>query len=175
MPVTLVKTKWHAGNLLFLDKNGDTIITIDGASSKITFATTGAIDLVAGSIATADLADGAVTVDKVADLGNSRDYAKAANGADNLLAANANARYVLITVQVIEVFADNGGTQPAFTIGDTSNAARFLAAAELNNAALNTKITCGGIITATEPLVVTATAAVGAGTGAIRVTAIALQ
>jgi hypothetical protein len=105
----------------------------------------------------------------------SRDYAKTSDGADTLLAEVTSARRVIIVVQVLEVFANGDGAQPTFTVGDESNATRFLAAAELTNAALGTKISGAGIITAGEKLVVTATAGTGTATGAIRVVAMAAE
>jgi hypothetical protein len=103
----------------------------------------------------------------------SSDYAAASDGAIDLLAAKATARRVQIVIQVLDVFANGNGVQPTFTIGDESNATRFVAAAELTNAAAGTKIVGAGIITAGEKLVLTATAGTGTATGAIRVVAMA--
>lgn len=173
------RSQWTGRDFVVYDSSDNVILRLRASDGKVVAA------LPAGAIDTAELADDAVTeakidddavtVTKMSGIGFSRDYASTSDGVDNLLAAVTGARYVLLTVQVIEVFADAGGAQPTFTIGDTSNATRFLAAAELTGAALSTRIPCGGIITTAEPLIVTATPAAGAGTGAIRVTAIAVQ
>ena len=77
MPVTLIKTKWNAGNLEFLDNSGNVILTWDSANRKITIpsgskidvsAATGLILLAAGEIVAADLATDSVETLKIKAL-----------------------------------------------------------------------------------------------------------
>lgn len=78
MPVANVKTRWVDGDLVFYDKAGNEIFRVDGTNRKMVFPAGSVLDLdaaagillpAAAEIATADLADGAVTAGKVeADL-----------------------------------------------------------------------------------------------------------
>lgn len=58
MPATGVSSKWVAGNLVFYDKSGNAIFTIDGANRKQTFPASSVLDV---SAATLTLADGQIT------------------------------------------------------------------------------------------------------------------
>ena len=73
MPVTNVKSKWVDGNLVFYDKSMNIIAIWDGTNRKLTLPSgavldisgvSGSITFAAGEIATADLADDAVTFAK---------------------------------------------------------------------------------------------------------------
>jgi hypothetical protein len=99
-------------------------------------------------------------------------YPKATNGAQTVAAADAsNDRKVLIVVEVTEVFADGDGGQPTFKVGETSTTDKFSVTSLLSAAALGQKFLLAGTLSATKALLVTAVAATGTGTGAIKVSA----
>lgn len=125
-----------------------------------------------GSIDTAHLADDAVTPAKMSAGGGNDSFTSAATGATTVLAAATVERAVLITVEVDETFADNGGTKSSFAIGETDDTDKFVAA--LNAGTAGDKVQYHGILTAAKALIVTATAAVGDGDGGITVTVLAL-
>jgi hypothetical protein len=142
--------------------------------------------IAADAVTTAKILDGNVTAVKLANgaglaaliaagLGASASYAKTTDGAQTLLALDASARVALIIVVVTEVFADAGGTQPVFIIGETDTTNKFMTNAILADAALDSIWVFAGSLTATKALLVTGTPAVGAGTGAIAVTALVLD
>jgi len=94
-----------------------------------------------------------------------------------LTMANADAdnnRNVLIIVDVTEAFVTGTGTQPTFKIGETSTTDKFAATSAFTSAALGVRKVYSGTLLATKALLVTAVAAVGDATGAIKVTAIIL-
>ena len=129
----------------------------------------------AGILAT-QLANGAgLAALLAAGLGASANYPKTTNGAQTLLAGDAADRVALIVAVVTEVFADAGGTQTTFTIGETDTTTKYAAAALFNNAALGAIFVMAGTLTATKALLVTANDAAGAGTGALSVTALILD
>lgn len=97
-------------------------------------------------------------------------YPKTTSGVQTLLAAAAVDRTVIVSVQVTQVFADGGGSQPTFSIGQTGSAAKFAATARFTDAAAGATFSFAGTLTAGTDLIVTAVAAVGAGTGALAVT-----
>ncbi len=77
MPVTLIKTKWNAGNLEILDNSGNVIATLDSANRKVTIpsgskfdlsAATGLLVLAAGEIVATDLATDSVETAKIKAL-----------------------------------------------------------------------------------------------------------
>lgn len=109
-----------------------------------------------------------------AGLGAYDVYDKATVGAQTLLAADPAARAALIVVVVTEAFAESTGTQTVFTIGETDTANKFAANTVLVDAAEGDVFVFAGTLTATKALLVTGTAAVGDGTGAIAVTALVL-
>lgn len=49
MPVTLVKSKWVSGDLVFYDKDDNEIFTIDGTNRKLKIPSGSTLDLLAGS------------------------------------------------------------------------------------------------------------------------------
>jgi hypothetical protein len=109
-----------------------------------------------------------------AGLGASASYIKTTNGAQTLLAADAaNARVVLLVAVVTQAFVGLG-TQPVFAFGETTTANKYDDGTALVDAALGAVKVFAGTLTATKALLVTATAASGAGTGAISVTAFVL-
>jgi len=155
-------------------------------SGDVALAANGAVTIQPNAVETAMIADGNVTAVKLANgaglaaliaagLGASAAYAKTTNGAQTLLASDAAARVALIIVVVTEVFADAGGTQPVFIIGETDTTNKFMTNAILADAALDSIWVFAGSLTATKALLVTGTPAVGAGTGAIAVTALVLD
>jgi hypothetical protein len=102
------------------------------------------------------------------------DYPKTTAGVQTLLASNAAARTVIISVEVTEVFANGDGTQPTFEIGETGTADKFAATSVFTGAALGTTFSFAGSLSADAAVIVTAVAATGTtSTGALRVTAIA--
>lgn len=67
MPATgmaLVRGDWVNGNLVVYDNAGNIIFTIDGTNRKVTFPSGAALELAAGDLVTAEIADGAVTFAK---------------------------------------------------------------------------------------------------------------
>jgi len=64
MPLALVRTEWINGNLVFYDKNGDEIFTIDGVNRKVSFNSAAGLDAPVAIEAT-DIATGAVTATKL--------------------------------------------------------------------------------------------------------------
>lgn len=145
-------------------------------SGDVSLAANGAVTIAAGAVESSMLANGAGLAAAIASgLGASAAYIKTTNGVQTLMAQDAAARVVLGIVVVDEVFADAGGNQPTFTIGETDSATKYQAAAVLTNAAAGTVFFFAGTLTATKALIVTAVQAVGAGTGGISVTALVLD
>src|SRR5687767_4714690 len=99
------------------------------------------------------------------------DYPSTTSGAQTILASAAVDRVVLIVVQVTEAFADAGGTQPVFILGQTSSTNKFMINSVLASASLHAKKVIVGTLSSGTALLATGTAGVGAGTGAISVTA----
>ncbi|MCW8137874.1 MAG: hypothetical protein KIT58_03125 [Planctomycetota bacterium] len=100
-------------------------------------------------------------------------YTKATDGVQTLLAAGDDARVVLIVAVVTEAFADAGGAQTTFAIGETDTANKFAATSKFTDATLGEVFVLAGTLSATKALIVTANDAGGAGTGALTVTAFA--
>lgn len=130
----------------------------------------------AGAIPASVMANGAAIAALLsAGLGASATYSKTTSGAQTLLAADASKdRACLIAVVVTEAFADAGGTQPTFTIGETAAATKFAVTGDFAGKAAGTVLLFAGKNLATKNILVTGVAAVGAGTGAIAVTVLAL-
>jgi len=144
-------------------------------TNGLAFTGSGGIGISAGGVTAAMLANGAgVAALFTAGAGASAAYAKTTNGAQVLATGTAGTKKVFIFVTVTEAFADAGGNQPTFTIGEVGTADKFSAAALLTNATLNTVKVLAGELTASTNLIVTGVPAVGAGTGAISVAAIIL-
>lgn len=176
-----VTTAKIAAGALSADATGRAIM----ASSLFTEAT---VDdkVVAGAINGTKLKDATVTAAKLAagaglaaliaaGLGASAAYVKTTNGAQTLLASDAAARVALIVVVVDETFADAGGTQTTFTIGETDTVDKYAAAALFTGATAGSIFVLAGTLTANKALLVTANDAAGAGTGGISVTALVLD
>ena len=122
-----------------------------------------------------DMNSAGVALLLTAGLGASAAYIKTDNGAKTLLAADADdARVALIIITVTEAFADAGGNQPVVIVGETDTANKFAANPLLVDAAAGSVFVLAGTLTAAKALLVTLTAAVGAGTGAISVSTIVL-
>ena len=184
MPATRVGSRWIGGNLVFYRTDtGVAIVTIDGVNGRLTIP---AASLPDGSISGTKLTDATVTAAKLANgaglaaliasgLGATATYDKTTAGAQDLAIASASARACICVVIVTEAFADNAGAQTAFTIGDESTADSIMTAAKLVGATAGSVFTFAGQITAAEKLVVTGTAALVDGTGAISVTALLLD
>ena len=145
-------------------------------SGDASISNTGELTIGAGKVTSSMLADGAGLAALVtAGGGASATYAKTTDGAQTLLAANANgegARTVLIVVTVMETFAAGDGSAPVFDIGETDTAEKF--AADLNSGTAGDILTYAGQLTEEKALLVTGTAATGTGAGAISVTVMAL-
>lgn len=155
-------------------------------SSDVTMAATGAVTIAANAITTAKILDAAVTNAKLAagaglgaivtaGLGNSAAYTKATDGAQTLVSANATKdRGVLVVAVVDETFADNGGTQTTVKVGETGTDDKCWAAATFTGATAGTIFCKGFLNTSTKAIIATVTKAVGAGTGGVSITALAL-
>jgi len=101
-------------------------------------------------------------------------YSKTTSGVQTSLAADVSARTVIIAAEVTEVFADGTGAQTTFQIGETDTAAKFADTGAWTGAALGTTKAFSGTLTANKALIVTAVAATGDGTGALKVTVLAI-
>jgi hypothetical protein len=136
---------------------------------------TAAGDATGKANAARDAAIAAAEVDNAERVGNQASYIKTLNGAqESLLGGNAVPRYVLITVEVTETFADGDGAKPSFDIGETGTANKFKAGLNSGTAG-DPPIVIPGVLSANAALLVTATAGTGTTeTGAIRVTVLAL-
>lgn len=155
-------------------------------TAKINDAAVTATQLASNAVETAKILDGAVTSAKLANgaglaavvsagLGASAAYAKTDDGVKTLLAGDAAARVALLIAVVDETFADAGGNQTTFKVGETDTDDKYWAAASFTNAAAGTIKVMAGTLTANKALIVTATKAVGAGTGGVSVTALVLD
>lgn len=144
--------------------DGTTVASV-AVSGHATLAASGALTLTNSGGVAALLAAG---------LGTSAAYTKTTNGAQTLLASDAAARAALIVVTVTEAFADGGGNQPVVIIGETDTTNKYAANTLLVGASVGDVFVLAGTLTANKALLVTQTAAVGAGTGAISVAAIVL-
>lgn len=101
------------------------------------------------------------------------DYPKATVGAQTLAVADATLdRNVLIEVEVTETFANGSGAQPTFKIGQTSTTNKFADTSAFTDLVEGAKRVFAGTLSATKDLLVTATAATGTATGAIKVRAV---
>ena len=130
----------------------------------------GAASIPDGSIGAADLAGSGAFSGKAS-------YLKTADGvqADLIPAVAGVARKVVGHLIVDEVFADGDGAQPTFKIGETGSDAKFVAEAELTDAAAGTRIPFAGELSAGAALFATANDGSGTTfTGGITVTAIAV-
>lgn len=101
-------------------------------------------------------------------------FTRTSDGTYTLEAASAVDRRVIIAVRVTETFADAGGTQPTFLIGQTATTNKFAAAADFADAVKGDLKFFVGTLSATRALLVTANDAAGAATGAIEVEVIIL-
>lgn len=97
-------------------------------------------------------------------------YPKSTSGAQTLVAADTVDHNVLIIVTVTETFANGDGAQPTFQIGQTGTANKFAATSAFTGATVGQQFVFTGRLTATDALLVTATAGSGTTeTGAIQV------
>jgi hypothetical protein len=161
------------GKILIGDAAGKAVACTP--AGDVTISNVGATTIGATKVTAGMLANGAGLAALItAGLGASAAYIKTTNGAQTLLAQSAAARVVLLVAVVTEVFADAGGTQPVFVLGETTTPAKYDDGTALHNAALGAVKCFAGTLTATKALLVTASQAVGAGTGAVSVTAFVL-
>lgn len=110
-----------------------------------------------------------------AGLGNSASYIKSTDGTQNLVALNATkARGVLAIAVVDETFADNGGTQPVFELGETDDIDACWDHTIFVGAVAGTVFVKGWLNTANKAIVATCTKAVTTGLGGVSVTVLAL-
>ncbi len=103
-------------------------------------------------------------------VGKTVRYFKSTNGVQTFLASAAVDRLVVITARVTETFADAGGTQTTFKIGQTGTDDKFAAAAVFTAAEKGTVFVLTGTLSSSAALIVTANDAATTGTGAIKVT-----
>jgi hypothetical protein len=71
MPVTNVKSRWVDGNLIFEDKDGNEIVSFDGTNRKVVIPSGSELETT-GAISASDVADGSITLAKMADLASAR-------------------------------------------------------------------------------------------------------
>lgn len=156
--------------------DGTTVASV-AVSGDVTLAKTGAVTIGAAKVTNAMLASGAgVGALLTAGLGGSASYAKTADGVQAALVAadGAKDRAMLVVAIVDEAFADAGGNQPTFQVGETGTAAKFFNTAAFTGKAAGTVLSSAAINTSTKAVIVTAAKAVGAGTGGISVTALGI-
>jgi hypothetical protein len=174
-----------AGKAAALDVKTDTGILIGNGttaavktlSGDVSMSNAGAVTIAAGAVEPAMLSAGAgVAAIVTAGLGGSASYAKTADGLQTALVAlnAAKARGAIAIAVVDETFNDNGGTQPAFLVGETDDTDAAFAAATFTNAVAGTVFVKGFQNTANKAIVVNATKAVTTGLGGISVTVLAL-
>jgi hypothetical protein len=136
------------GNLVFYDRSGNEIVTIDGENRRLSFPPASGL-VTPEHIDATDIADGAVTVDK---LGDGAVTAAKASGAivrtatvDVDCGAGGTAQTTAIVVLpvnsvVLEVHARatetfNGNATQDMAVGVTGTAAKYLASADFENGA----------------------------------------
>jgi len=107
MPVTLVKSKWVSGNLVFYDKSSNIIATWDGTNRKVSFPSGAVLDIESGGsfkIAGTALTPTAAELNYVKDVTSAiqtqldAKVAKATYTAQTILQATASATPVALTV-----------------------------------------------------------------------------
>jgi len=124
------------------------------------------LQMVGGAASTALLAQA---------LGGTHSVTKGETGTHTLLAAHATKiRAVLVIVTVDEVFADGGTTQTVIEVGQDGTIDLCFDHTKLVNAAAGSVWAFALRNTATNKVIITSTAAGGAGTGGVTVTAIAI-
>jgi hypothetical protein len=154
-----------------------------------------AIDLVAGIVGAGltqngatkviDIATGGVTAAMLANnagwaaiytagLGASAAYVKTDAGVKTLATGTAGTKKVMFVATVTEAFADAGGNQTTFKVGEVGTDDKFAAAALFTDAILGKVFVFCGELTASTNLIVTVAAAVGAGTGGLSISAMIL-
>lgn len=144
-------------------------------SGDVTLSSAGAVAIGAGKVTSAMLANGAgIAAAVAAGLGASAAYIKTNDGPYTLKASTGADRAVLLMIAVDETFADVGGTQTTFIIGETGTTNKFLLVGDLVGATAGTVIFRAGILTSGANLLVTAGARTVTGTGGISVTALLL-
>lgn len=145
-------------------------------SGDVTITNAGVTAIGATKVTNAMLASGAgVGALLTAGLGGSASYLKTQNATADLLAANGTKdRACLVVVVVDETFADAGGNQPTFTIGEEATLNKFFDTAAFTNKTAGTVLVAAGTNLATKKVQVTGVQAVGAGTGGITVTVLAI-
>jgi hypothetical protein len=100
---------------------------------------------------------------------------KTDTGTKALLAAAANDRQVIVTVNVTTVFAAGDGAAPTLSIGQTGSVSKFAATSIFVTAAAGATFTFGGTLTGGDALIATQVAGTGTTeTGAYTITAIAV-
>jgi len=150
--------------------------TITTTQISASAAITGSQLAAAAGIVGGQLASGAgVAAILTAGLGGSASKTKTYNATGELVAAHGSKdRAVLVVAVVDETFADAGGNQPTFTIGEADTLNKFFATGAFTNKAAGTVLVAAGTNTATKNISVTGVQAVGAGTGGITVTVLAI-
>lgn len=133
-------------------------------------------NIVAGTIPAAALVNGAgIAAMVAAGLGNSANYPKTDVATNTLVAANATKdRGVIVMLIVTETYAAGTGTAPTVKVGEDTAIEAGIAAATVANKTAGTILCSGFLNTSTRKIIVTTTAAVGNGTGACTVVALAL-
>jgi len=168
---TNVKSRWVNGNLVFYDKSGNIIFTIDGTNRKFSLPSGSTLE----SLGTTTPSNTGVAALLTAGLGGSVSVTKISAATDTVIAAHATkARACLVFVSVDETYAVGTGTLPTVKIGETDTIEKCMAATVLDTEAAGVVLAFAFTNTATKAIIVTTTAAVGNATGGCTVTVLAI-
>lgn len=164
-----------AGAIAIGQGAGETAVA-HALSGDVTMTSGGVTAIGATKVTSAMLANGAgVAALLTAGLGGSASYLKTQDATAELVAANgAKDRATLVVAVVDESFADAGGNQPTFTVGEAGTLNKFFDTTAFTGKAAGTVLVAAGTNLATKNVSVTGVKAVGAGTGGVTVTAIGI-
>ncbi len=145
-------------------------------TGDVTISDAGVTAIGAAKVTTAMLANGAgVAALITAGLGGTTSVAKTVTATATIVAAHATKdRAVIIAVTVDETFANVGGLQTTFTIGEEATLNKFMLITALVNATAGTVLLFGGTNTATKAIQVTSVARTVTGTGGISIAVLAI-
>ena len=154
MPTTLVKSQWVDGNLVFYDKNGNIIFTIDGTNRKLSLPSGSTMEI----LGTATIADSAL---EAADLALAEGSVLVGNSAGKAAALSAKTSG--------RILVGNGTTIASVALGTDATLAANGALTIANNAITAVKINADAVTTAKilDANVTAAKLANGAGVAAL--------
>lgn len=162
------------GKILIGDANGASAAKTP--SGDVTMTREGVTAIGSAKVTSAMLANGAgVAALITAGLGGTTSVAKTVTATATIVAAHASKdRAVIIAVTVDETFANVGGLQTTFTIGEEATLNKFMPITTLVDAAAGTVLLFGGTNTATKAIQVTSVARTVTGTGGISIAVLAI-